>query len=215
MKLLLVSATAAEIAPLRTTFQLKEGENVLDGGSIFVLLTGVGMVATAFAMGTHIRQQSFDLALNLGIAGSFDRNFALGDVVEVRTDCFSELGAESAEAFIPIDEMGFGSSKIVAADVPWSTGLPPVTGITVNRVHGHPRSIAAVEARLHPQVESMEGAAFLYACAHSGTKGLQVRAISNYVELRDKSKWDIPRAIKNLNIFGHDFIRRLGLVPRQ
>ncbi len=46
--------------------------------------------------------------------------------------------------------------------------LPAVSGITVNTVHGRDQSIAAVTARLAPQVESMEGAAFMYACLVHG-----------------------------------------------
>jgi futalosine hydrolase len=33
-----------------------------------------------------------------------------------------------------------------------------------------------------------------------GVKCLQIRSISNYVELRNKENWNIPLAINNLNI---------------
>ena len=49
------------------------------------------------------------------------------------------------------------------------------------------------------QIESMEGAAFLMAASEMKCYSIQVRAISNYVEKRDKSKWEIPLAIENLN----------------
>ena len=42
--------------------------------------------------------------------------------------------------------------------------LPAVRGITVNTVHGNERSIADTVRRFDPQVESMEGAGFMYAC---------------------------------------------------
>jgi len=45
----------------------------------------------------------------------------------------------------------------------------------------------------------MEGAAFFYACLLSGVPFHEVRSISNFVEERDKSKWDIPLALANLN----------------
>jgi futalosine hydrolase len=45
----------------------------------------------------------------------------------------------------------------------------------------------------------MEGAAFHFACLQEKIPFLQLRCISNYVEVRDKSKWNIPLAVKNLN----------------
>jgi futalosine hydrolase len=32
-----------------------------------------------------------------------------------------------------------------------------------------------------------------------GIPFLQLRSVSNYVEIRDKSKWNIPLAVKQLN----------------
>jgi futalosine hydrolase len=45
----------------------------------------------------------------------------------------------------------------------------------------------------------MEGAAFFYACEEANVDGLQVRAISNYVEKRNKENWNLALAVKNLN----------------
>jgi len=47
----------------------------------------------------------------------------------------------------------------------------------------------------------MEGAAFHYACLKEKVPYAEIRSISNYVEKRDRSKWNIPLAIKNLNDF--------------
>lgn len=45
----------------------------------------------------------------------------------------------------------------------------------------------------------MEGAAFFYACLLAGVPFLQIRSISNRVEPRNRTAWDIPSAIQNLN----------------
>ena len=71
-------------------------------------------------------------------------------------------------------------------------------GITVNTVHGNPRSIAAVAERFKPHVESMEGAAFMYACLIHGLVFAQVRAVSNVVEKRNRSAWKMAEAIGSL-----------------
>jgi futalosine hydrolase len=73
-----------------------------------------------------------------------------------------------------------------------------VNGITVNTVHGRDQSIAAVAARVSPQVESMEGAAFMYACLVNGQRFAQVRAVSNVVERRNREAWKLADAVASL-----------------
>ncbi|HEY0610467.1 MAG TPA: hypothetical protein VGD35_12440, partial [Chitinophaga sp.] len=64
---------------------------------------------------------------------------------------------------------------------------------------GSPASIERLEQKYAPDIESMEGAAFHFACLQEAVPFLQLRSISNYVEARDKSKWNIPLAVKQLN----------------
>jgi futalosine hydrolase len=45
----------------------------------------------------------------------------------------------------------------------------------------------------------MEGAAFHYVCLLERINFLQLRAISNRVGERDKSKWKLKESIENLN----------------
>ena len=70
----------------------------------------------------------------------------------------------------------------------------------MQKVHGFEPSIEKFRA-VYPdaQVESMEGAAFFYACLQQQIPFLEVRSISNYVEKRDRSKWDISGAVNALN----------------
>lgn len=203
MKSLIVSATESEIAPFLSHFGFKDGSNYLNGNQIVVLLTGVGMVATAFSMGRILEKDSFDFALNVGIAGSFNEGLSLGDVVHVTEDCFSELGAMDGASFLSIDQLGFGSAVMTpfpseSLDVLLSSEKR-MKGITVNCVHGSDEEIVLVKDRFRPDIETMEGAAFFYACNQVGLPAVQLRSISNYVEKRDKSKWNIPLAIETIN----------------
>jgi futalosine hydrolase len=77
----------------------------------------------------------------------------------------------------------------------------------VNTVHGNEVSVSKAFERYHPITESMEGAAFLLACAEAGVPGAQIRAISNYVERRNREAWNIPLAIQNLNKTALEIIR--------
>lgn len=167
------------------------------------MVTGVGMVATAFSMGRIVGDDAFDYAINAGIAGSFSNAFSPGDVVAVVRDCFSELGAADGLSFLSIDELGFGNSTLEPLPNEKLTAcissLKKASGITVNGVHGEDKSIQSTRERLNPDIETMEGAAFFYSCNQANIPAIQIRAISNYVERRDKSKWNIPLAIRTLN----------------
>lgn len=207
MKTLLVAATKAELAAVFAHFNLPL-QDFISNEEFDILITGVGMTATAFALGRFLNN-SYGLVLNAGIAGSFDENIPLGEVVNVITDCFVELGAEDHDDFLTIDTLGFGQQNYAAVndlgDLSFAI-LPKVSGITVNKVHGSAQSIRRVKQQVNPQIESMEGAAVFYACHQLKLNCLQVRAISNYVTPRAKADWQIGLAIKNLNNWLIDFL---------
>ena len=208
MNILIVSATRNEIAPLISELSDFSEANThfnnasFNSISIDVLITGIGMVATSFYLGKHLHNK-YDLAINLGIAGSFNRNIEMGSIVTIYSDRFSELGAEDGNSFLSLEEMNLrGESEIVnelITNNPVIDLLPKVNGITVNTVHGNEHSIETVINRFHPYTESMEGAAFMFACKSVNQRCVQIRAISNYVERRNRNNWNIPLAIANLN----------------
>jgi len=202
MDILLVAATQPEIQPI---LDFGGGEKPFD-----VLITGVGMVATAFALGQQFEKKKYGLAINLGIAGSFDLEINLGEVVEVEEDTLAELGAEDGPAFVPIEKLGFGESVFRSSNNHMLLlALKKVRAVTVNTVHGEETSIKKIMERLNPQLESMEGAAFFYACKRSMVPSIQIRAVSNYVEKRNRENWKIPLAVKNLNDFAIELLERL------
>lgn len=197
MKTLIVAATEAEIAPSIPT---------LEASGIDYLITGVGMVATAFTMGHHLAARSYDLLLNVGIAGTFSPTHALGSLFRITTDQIHLFGAENGVDFIPINELGFGQAvfREQAPDGGLSdelfTRLPTVDALTVNCVHGHlPRIQTVTDFYGTDLLESMEGASFFFAAQAVSTPRLQVRAVSNLVETRNRENWNIPLAIQTLN----------------
>ncbi|MEH6304739.1 futalosine hydrolase [Olivibacter sp. CPCC 100613] len=194
-KCLIVAATATEIGPFMQSLEGKKEKPD-------ILVTGVGMVATAFALGRKLNNKAYDFAINVGVCGSFSKNIPLGELVFIERDVFYELGAEDDQHFIPIDELGFGKAAFQAI-----RGFPKdlvspfrqVRGLTVNSVHGNDRSIEQALERAQAEAESMEGAAFYYACEQVGLPCVQIRSISNYVEKRNRDGWQMGLAVKNLN----------------
>ncbi|TSD64978.1 futalosine hydrolase [Inquilinus sp. KBS0705] len=215
MRVLFVTATAFEVESLKSKIESigTTASFELSTSNFKLLTTGVGMVATAYALGRELAANQYDLAINLGIAGSFDRCIPLGDIVEITEDTLSELGAEDDENFLPITQMGFGESTFKAtqsiANLSNNFKLTQATAITVNTVHGNQVSIQKLQARHNSQIESMEGAAFFHACNTAMVPCIQIRAVSNYVEKRNRDNWQIGLAVKNLNTFALELLERL------
>lgn len=216
MKILIVSATQFEVKPLldflgiaMPTPGMNNANIDFEDKDIQVLITGVGMVNTAFMMGRYINSL-YDIIINVGVCGSFDRNLDLGELVHVTSDILSEMGAEDGDEFLTYDQLNLPGEHVFSENYTISNSLidslKKVKAITVNTVHGHEINIEKVQRLYHPDIESMEGAAFFASCVRAGSDFIQIRAISNYVEKRDKSKWQMPLAIKNLNDFLINFI---------
>jgi futalosine hydrolase len=213
MKILLVAATVFEIAPLlehleKNCKKISFIEYQNDNHSIFTLVTGVGSVYTALSLSRYAGIREIDVAINVGIAGSFDTKLDLGSVVEIVEDRFGDLGVEEADGsftdihqldLIGKDYFPFDNGSIKNDAMKIDFGLPKKSAVTVNKVHGTKASIDAVVNKYHPDVETMEGAAFMMTCKTMDVKFHQVRAISNYVEPRNKDNWKLNLAIDNLN----------------
>jgi futalosine hydrolase len=223
MRLLIVSATSLEIKPLVS--ELGKGRVMKNrvtrykykNFQVDILITGVGMVPTATGTSMALGSYTYDAVINAGICGSFNKHLSIGTVLNITSDCLPETGAEDGEHFLSIidlkllaqDEFPFDGAKLVNNSVFESNlinGLLSATGATVNTVHGNKSSIEEFLARHKVDIESMEGAAFIYSCKMFGVRHLQVRAISNYIEDRDVSKWNIPLAVHNLNHFLLDLL---------
>lgn len=215
-KILIVAATKSEIEPILSYYSIHaQGEGLFmadNGEDISVLITGVGMVNTAYYLGRY-SHNAFDYVINLGIAGAFNRSIQLGEVVNVVEDTLSEMGAEDGDDFIKYADLNLGGTNSYKNDSNLNNThlarLRNVKSITVNKVHGNEKSIGKIIEVFNPDIESMEGAAFMRAASRLSTDCIQIRSVSNYVEKRDKSKWDIPLAIKNLNAFALEFIQSL------
>ena len=216
MNLLFVVATFGEVAPFLQFLGCKEEskQNLYKYQyaylQIEILITGAGMVHTAFHLGRLLLQKQYEWVFNIGIAGSFDKKLKIGQIVQVQSQVFGDMGAEDKEDFIPITEMIFFDEN----QFPYKEGrlynfnesslsllqsLQAVSSVTVNKVSGSKSSIKQIKKNFQADIESMEGAAVFYACLMSRQAFVELRSISNYVEERNKATWNIPLAIKNLN----------------
>ena len=218
-KVLLVFATRSEAEVLRTfTANCGSGSSFCINDTFFeILITGIGGVATAWSLQNRLcNGKAADLAINLGIAGSFSGDFRPGDVVMPVTDCFADLGIEIDGRFITLSEAGFFDKDsfpftdgFIRCDNSFlnslGTNLKKVNAITVNTATGSESSIEKLKKLYNPDIETMEGASFFYICARENIPFLALRSISNMVEPSRKS-WDIPLALEGLAGKVHELI---------
>lgn len=197
MQILIVSATALEIATLRTQ---KPG--------LHYLVTGVGVPASLYHLQEALRNNNFDLIIQVGVGGSFDENLLLSSVHAIKKDIFADLAIYENGVLKTLFDVGLADPN----NPPYTNGwlvnestflskidLPQASAITVNMVTDNADITLRYKEAFHPLVESMEGAAFHYVCLLKQVPFLQIRSISNYVGERDKSKWKLKEAILSLN----------------
>jgi futalosine hydrolase len=213
MKILIVSATIFEMAPLMTYLDEKcekvsffEYKN--DKHTIYPLVSGVGMVNMTLAMCRFSNIDQIDVAINMGIAGAYDTSMTIGDVIEVVSDRYGDMGVENADGtftdvheldLIPKDYYPFVGGELQNEKRKLTIELRQKKGITVNKVTGTEAVKNSMIQKYNPDVETMEGAAFVQTCRIMDMKFHQIKSISNYVEARNKDNWNIPLALDNLN----------------
>ena len=198
MNVLVVSATEFEIEPLM------HKNNIAD-----VLITGIGIPATIFHLTKKLSQKNYNLVIQAGVAGAFSLNLKKGTVFLVDKDAFGDLGIYEKGKFETIFDSGF----INESEFPFTNGwlmnhheylthssLSLATGITINKITDDVSQIKELYEKFKPDIESMEGAALHYVCLQQKINFLQLRSISNVVGERDKQKWEMKKAITNLNI---------------
>jgi len=199
MNIYVAAATMPEIEPLIEQMGKVEFK---------MIITGVGAPSTIFNLTKILHAEKPDLMIQAGIAGTFDKTYEPATVVAVNQDRFADLGVAENGTWKDIFDLGLADDN----DAPFSNGwlinknprlhqlnIPTVSAITINEVTTDSTRIQQFTSKYNPAIESMEGAAFHFTCLQYDVPFIQLRAISNHIAERDKSKWSISAAIENLN----------------
>ena len=204
MNILVISATGTEIEPLLSWLRVP-GNSTRDTD---ILLTGVGLMATSYSLTRQISIKRPDLVIQAGIAGAFRKDIPLGSVLAIQKEVVADLGVMEPGGFKNIFELRLAGSNKPPFTKGWLLNksgilrqikLKKATAVSTNEISTSPKKIAAYKAAFDPAVESMEGAALHYVCIKENIPFLQLRAVSNYVGERNKSRWKIKESIINLN----------------
>ncbi|MER7586694.1 futalosine hydrolase [Micromonospora sp. NPDC127501] len=164
------------------------------------------LLALAEAVGRPYRA-----VVSAGVAGGFTGRAEVGDTVLGTASIAADLGAESPDGFIPVDELGMppallGAGSRVPADpgllAALRAALPTATAgpvLTVSTVTGTPASTDELRRR-HPEAvaEAMEGYGVAVAAAQAGVPFAELRTISNPIGPRDRDAWRLREALAAL-----------------
>jgi len=173
------------------------------------VITGVGLVSATYQLQRAITLTSPDLVIQAGIAGCFDPAYALGSLVVVGEEAIGDLGVEENGIFKDLfdlsllkeDSLPYHEGRLINPDVEQYNllGWPFCKAISVNEVSTRRERIVQLTRKYDPLIESMEGAALHFVCLQEKIPFLQIRALSNYIGERDKSKWQMAASIQHLN----------------
>jgi futalosine hydrolase len=210
-RILVVAAVAAEREAvlagrepaLGTVEGLEVHRAITAAGLVDVVCSGVGPVAAAVATGCLLGRH-YDLAVSTGIGGGFGAA-AVGSVVVADAVVHADLGAETAEGFVSMAELGWGPVRypvepVLVAEFSRRTGAVTGTVLTVSTVTGSQQRADQLLAA-HPDAvaEAMEGVGVCLAAARAGVPFAEVRAIANPVGPRQRESWQIPQALTALS----------------
>jgi len=207
MKIVITAATEKEIILIKQAISpeyTKSNSKVL----VSFHVSGIGILSSCFSISKLIFDQHPDLIIQTGIAGTFNNHFSLGKVVVVKEEIAADTGVEENGRFKDLFDLNlqnenafpFFNKKLVNTNLEKLNylNLDEVRAITINEITTRLERIVQYKDKYNPAVESMEGASLHYCCLQTSTSFIQIRAISNYIGERDKSKWEIKNSLQNL-----------------
>jgi len=195
MTLLVVCAVEAERAAI-----LAGGHPAVD-----VIAAGVGSAAAAATTARALAGGTHQAVLSAGIGGGFTGRVPVGGLALADRSVAADLGADSPDGFVSLDQLGFGVTALPAdPDLLKSlrVALPDAVAgpiLTVTTVTGTADGVARLLAR-HPDAvaEAMEGFGVATAAAQVGVPFAELRTISNPVGPRDRNAWRVADALETL-----------------
>ena len=201
--ILVVAATAKEINPFI------ELTRTADINNADILISGIGLTASTYHLAKQLALKKYDLVIQAGVAGSFDRRIPPGAVVAIKQDAIADQSVIELQKLrtlfdlklVPQDQYPYKKGWLINPnkEVLKKTKLKIVKGISVNQISTSRQMIEFYRDVFDPVTESMEGAALHYVCLMENVPFVQIRSISNYIGERNKKKWDMMDSITNLN----------------
>jgi futalosine hydrolase len=173
--------------------------------------TGIGMLVSGVKLTQLSATHKPELIIQMGIAGSYSKKEPLGKVMVVASESIADIGVRENGRFKDLFEIGlqkeneapFKKRKLTNPAIRSLNVLKSdlVAAVTINEIMTSPKRIKEIIAAHNPVLESMEGAALHYVGGLTKTPFIQIRAVSNYVGERNKTKWKLKESIEQLEAY--------------
>ena len=187
----------------------------LAGHKIYLSHSGIGKAAAAATAITMLSNNRPDALWLFGCGGAYPGSgLAVGDLALASAEIFGDEGVATAKGFRdlagmklpmretagqffnswPIDQKLHDWARPLLAEHAEKTNSSLCSGpfVTVSTCTGTTAKATEIVHRTGGICENMEGAAVALACQQLSVPLLEVRGISNLVEDRDTSRWDLP-----------------------
>lgn len=188
---------------------------------ITLAVTGIGKINAASATTVLLQGGTPDLLVNTGCAGAYQGSgLTVGGLAVATSEILADDGVLTPEGWQPLDLIGIPlvkrSGKAYFNEFPLSMqaagkgaslaaalGLPMIRGkfLTVSTCSGTSARGEELFSRFGGICENMEGAAVAQVALRYGVDCLEIRGISNMVENRDLSSWNISGAVEAVQRF--------------
>ncbi|MBU5614277.1 futalosine hydrolase [Geomonas azotofigens] len=215
----LLAATSARPVPGGAHLPLHRAE--MGTTEILFAQTGIGKVNAACAATLLCERYAPDLIVNTGCGGAFaGSGLAVGDLAVADSECLADEGVETPSGWRGLDLIGIpvyeGRGERLFNRIPLdeelarrafhratAAGFKAVVGpfLTVSTCSGTAQRGEELLRRFPGVCENMEGGAVAQVALVYGVPCLEVRGISNMVEDRDLSRWDLKRALGEVQRF--------------
>jgi futalosine hydrolase len=191
------------------------------GNDVILAVTGIGKVNAASAATVLLERFTPQLLINTGCGGAFPGSgLSVGELAVASCESFPDEGVETPQGWRGLDLIGIpvfeGRAERFFNQLPLSgelaagalgcareQGLRAELGPfhTVSTCSGTSGRGAELLRRFPGICENMEGGAVAQVALIYGVPFLEVRGISNLVEDRDLSRWDLQRAVAEVQKF--------------
>ena len=184
---------------------------------VALVVTGIGLVNTAQALTAMLETRTVRRVIQFGIGGAYPSSgLHVGDIAVATQEIAAEYGVADDDGWSggetigipliesepptynhisldrPFGEDALRAARSLADNADYATASGPF--VTVQTVTGSEAQAKCLDKRFGALCENMEGAASAQVCAIYGIPLAEVRGVSNIVEKRDLSRWNIPLA---------------------
>ncbi len=203
-------------------------------GRIIMAVTGMGKINAAAATAMLCERYAPELIINTGCAGAFpESGLTVGDLALASLEVSADEGVLVPNGWLSYEDIGIPAVETAETryynEFPLSTALAQrairlaadlgcslARGkfLTVSTCSGtDERGRELYKQFGAPLCENMEGAAVVQVALRYGVESLELRGISNLVEDRDLSHWNIHLAVTRAQQFLLEFIKEYASCP--